>query len=90
MTPTRDQMRVLADAQQSFDLGSPRDVRPLDMARWSCRQRGWIDAQGQLTPAGTQIYAMAVHGRIVFYTRIGPRTWSVRRTYGPVFWDLRA
>lgn len=91
MTPTRDQLRVLIEATPAVRVmaAQPRDPRPLDLARWSCRRRGWIDARGLLTAAGETVMATAINGQPVFYSRIGPRTWA-KYTSGPVFWDLRA
>jgi len=89
MTPTIDQMRVLVEALARPELGSPRDTAPREVARLSCRLRGWVDWRGRLTAAGAEVVRSRVTQRIVFFGRTGPRSWVPNRS-GPRFWDVRA
>ena len=86
MTPTVDQMRVLIEALARPELGSPRNTAPRDLARFTCRLRGWLDRHGRLTVAGRDIASRA---RVALYGRTGPRGWTPYRS-GPRFWDVAA
>jgi len=85
MTPTVDQMRVLVEALARPELGSPRNTQPRDMARLTCRLRGWLDRHGRLTGSGKDLVSRA---KVVLYSRTGPRSWTPYRG-GARFWDMR-